>query len=190
MTIRSRTTRAFRRRPFPMAPALLAPLLLALVAPVGAVAGEDSRAPDLGDCQKLQVGPGNKVSSRLFGVGTQNYRWDGSGWVFVAPEAILFADDGDHGAVAIHFGGPTWESDSGSQVVGAVIDHCTPDPDSIPWLLLGAAFTEGPGIFDRVTYIQRLNTQGGKAPSVPGSFVGQIVKVPYTADYIFYRKSL
>ena len=58
-----------------------------------------------------------------------------------------------------------------------------------PWLLLVAVSNQGPGIFDRVSYIQRLNTEGGNAPSVPGDFLGQIVKVPYTADYVFYRKS-
>ena len=105
----------------------------------------------------------------------------------MAPEAVLFADAGDHGVVGIHFGGPTWQSNSGSRVVGAVIDHCTPDPDSIPWLLLGAAPTQGPGIFDGVTFIQRLNTVGGNAPSVPGDFPGQVANVPYTADYVFYR---
>jgi len=26
-----------------------------------------------------------------------------------------------------------------------------------------------------------------KAPSVPGTYVGQVAKMPYTADYFFYR---
>jgi hypothetical protein len=160
---------------------------IALVTPSLVGAGDPGRIPNLGDCEQLQVPQGNKVAARLLGVGTQDYRWDGTRWVFVAPEAVLFADDGDHGAVAIHFGGPTWESVSGSQVVGAVIDHCTPDPDSIPWLKLEAVVTRGPSIFDGVTFIPRLNTVGGIAPSVPGDFPGQEVKVPYTADYVFYR---
>ena len=100
---------------------------------------------------------------------------------------MLFADAGDDGVVGIHFGGPTWQSNSGSKVVGTVIEHCTPDPDAIPWLLLEAESTEGPGIFDRVTYIQRVNTVGGNAPTVPGAFAGQVARVPYTADYFFYR---
>ena len=40
-----------------------------------------------------------------------------------------------------------------------------------------------------MSYIQRLNTKGGKALSVPGDFVDQIVKVPYSAVYDFYRES-
>ena len=84
---------------------------------------------------------GNKVAFQAFGVGVQIYRWNGTSWNFVAPEAVLFAR-GD-GVVATHFAGPTWESNSGSTVVGAVIDSCTPDPDAIPWLLLEAAETDG-----------------------------------------------
>jgi hypothetical protein len=181
-----RATHASRSRLLGVARAPLILVLIALVAPALVGAGDPGRMPDLGDCEQLRVPQGNKVAARLFGVGTQNYRWDGTRWVFVAPEAVLFADAGDHGAVAIHFGGPTWESVSGSRVVGAVIDHCTPDPDSIPWLKLEAASTEGPGIFQRVDYIQRLNTVGSIAPAVPGAFPGQVARVPYSADYFFY----
>jgi hypothetical protein len=176
-----------------VAPAALAPLLLALafVAPAAAAPGNEYRAPDLGDCQILQVPADNKVSFQGFGVGVQIYQWDGANWTFVAPEATLFANAGDDGEVAIHFGGPTWQSNSGSKVVGTVLQHCpAPDPDAIPWLLLASVpeLTEGPGIFANVTYIQRVNTLGGNAPAAPGSFVGEMARVPYTADYFFYRK--
>lgn len=163
-------------------------LVLAFVAPGAARAGDD-RTPDLGECQHLQVEQGNKVAFHAFGAGVQIYRWSGASWVFVAPEAVLYADAGDDGVVGIHFGGPTWQSNSGSRVVGTVIDRCTPDPTAIPWLLLKAASAEGPGIFHDVTFIQRLYTVGGNAPSVPGDFPGQIARVPYTSDYFFYRKA-
>jgi hypothetical protein len=173
-----------------LTPAALAALLaLALVAPAVAAPADGGREPDLGECQQLRVESGNQVAFHAFGVGVQIYRWSGSSWVFVAPEAVLYADAGYDGVVGIHFGGPTWQSNSGSKVVGAVIDHCTPDPTAISWLLLGAASTEGPGIFQDVTFIQRLYTVGGKAPDVPGDFPGQIARVPYTADYFFYRKA-
>jgi hypothetical protein len=162
-------------------------LLPALAAPAAAAPFDDLQRPDLGDCQILQVRPGNRLSLHVFGVGVQIYRWNGTGWTFVAPQAVLFADASEGSVVGIHFGGPTWEGIDGSEVVGAVIQSCTPDPSAIPWLLLGAVSTEGPGVFDRVTFIQRLNTVGGKAPAVPGAFVGQVARVPYTADYFFYR---
>jgi Protein of unknown function (DUF3455) len=167
--------------------AALALLLFALVAPVRADPGDDNRAPDLGDCQNLQVPAGNKVAFRAYAEGVQIYRWNGASWAFVAPEAVLFAGDEDDEVVGIHYAGPTWESASGSKVVGAVLERCTPDPDAIPWLLLRAVSSEGPGIFRRVTFIQRVNTVGGKAPADPGDLPGEEVRVPYTAEYYFYR---
>ena len=38
------------------------------------------------------------------------------------------------------------------------------------------------------TFIQRLNTNGGSAPTTSCT-VGQTQLVPYTADYYFYRKT-
>src|SRR5262249_46853995 len=73
-------------------------------------AGDDNRAPDLGDCQNLQVPAGHKVAFHVYAKGVQIYRWNGTGWSFVAPEAMLFANPGYDGAVGIHYAGPTWES--------------------------------------------------------------------------------
>src|SRR2546430_2180512 len=50
------------------------------------------------------------------------------------------------GIVAIHFAGPTWESNSGSRVVGALPPlSVTVDTNAIPWLRLTALNPEGPG---------------------------------------------
>jgi hypothetical protein len=54
--------------------------------------------------------------------------------------------------------------------------------------LLKEVSSEGPGIFRRVTFIQRVNTVGGNAPSAPGDFTGEVVRVPYTTEYFFYRE--
>jgi len=43
------------------------------------------------------------------------------------------------------------------------------------------------GIFNGVSRIQRINTSGGKAPTTPGAFVGEVARVPYTTEYVFYR---
>jgi hypothetical protein len=167
----------------------VAVVLLALVATAGAEPGNDNRAPELvGDCAKLRVEAGHKVIAHAYAVGVQIYRWNGTSWSFVGPEAVLYhGDDEDGGVLGIHYGGPTWESVSGSKVVAAVVDRCFPDPDAIPWLLLKASSSEGPGIFHGVTFIQRVNTVGGLAPADPGDFVGEVVEVPYAADYYFYR---
>jgi hypothetical protein len=127
-----------------------------------------------------------KVHFHGFAQGFQIYTWDGSSWGVAVPDAVLYDNDGN--VVATHYIGPTWESNSGSKVVGAVIPpRVTVDPDAIPWLLLGAVQAQGPGVFAHTTHIQRVNTVGGKAPLVPGTYVGQVAKMPYTADYFFYR---
>jgi len=146
-------------------------------------AGTDNRAPEVPD--GLAVPAGNKVHFHGFGVGVQIYTWDGTSWGAAVPEAILFHAEG---VVTIHFGGPTWQSNSGSTVVGALPPKAvTVDTNAIPWLRLDAKNPEGPGIFANTTFIQRVNTTGGKAPLADGTFVGQVARVPYTADYFFYR---
>jgi len=145
----------------------------------------DNRAPDVP--ASLQTPEGNKVCFHTYAVGVQIYAWNGSSWVFQAPEAVLFADAGHHGEVAIHYAGPTWESDSGSTVVGAKVAGVTVDPTAIPWLLLRAVSNDGSGVFADVTFIQRVNTSGGLAPASAGTSTGEIARVPYSAEYYFYR---
>ena len=182
------STRSPRFNPRAVTTAGAVALLLALVVTAGAEPGNDNRAPVLtGDCEKLTVEAGHKVVAHAYAVGVQVYRWNGTGWGFMGPEAVLYHGDDDTAELGVHYAGPTWESVSGSKVVAAVVDRAFPDPDAIPWLLLKATSSEGPGIFDRVTFIQRLNTTGGNAPGEPGAFVGEVVEVPYPADYYFYR---
>lgn len=162
-------------------------LALLLGGSLTVLAGNDNRAPEVP--QEIVVPAGNKVHFHGLGVGVQIYTWNGSSWGAAVPEATLFNGEA---VVAIHFAGPTWESNSGSKVVGSLMPppaHVIVDPDAIPWLRLTALTAEGPGIFANTTYIQRVNTTGGKAPSTDGAFVGQVARVPYTADYFFYRKA-
>ena len=152
-------------------------------------AADNNHEPDLPSplCDRLQVPPGNKVAFHVYALGVQIYRWNGTTWVFVAPLAMLFADANYSGKVGIHYAGPTWESNSGSKVVATRLEPCSPEPTAIPWLKLQTVSTEGPGIFSSVTYIQRVNTTGGLAPTAPGSSIDAVVEVPYTAEYYFYR---
>jgi len=163
--------------------------VLAIALFAGAVFGQGKSgdAPDLGDCDHLRVPAGNRLFFRVYAEGVQIYRWSGTSWVFVAPEAVLSANPGGTGVVGIHYAGPTWESVSGSKVIGAVEERCTPNPNDIPWLRLRAVATEGPGVFQDVTFILRLYTSGGIAPSTPGTTPGEIARVPYTTEYYFYR---
>ena len=161
-----------------------AAVLLCAAGALTAQAGEDNRAPEVPS--QIAVEPGNKVHFHALGIGVQIYTWNGSNWGSAVPDATLFHGEG---VVAIHFAGPSWQSNSGSKVVGALppVGHVTVDPTAIQWLLLKAASAEGPGIFADTTFIQRVNTVGGLAPSTDGTFIGQVARVPYSADYFFYR---
>ena len=155
---------------------------------VAGAQGTDNRAPSVP--ASIAVPEGNKVQFHAYAVGVQIYTYNGTtgSWGSSVPEAVL--SDADGNIVGVHFAGPTWESNSGSQVVGVKLAASTAnppvDPNAIPWLLLQAKSSEGPGIFANITYVQRVNTAGGKAPSTAGT-PGQVVRVPYTAEYYFYR---
>jgi len=140
-------------------------------------------------CVSLQIDEGNQLAFHVYARGVQIYRWNGDTWDFVAPVASLFAEQNYFGEVGNHYIGPTWESKSGSKVVGKRVlgTGCTPDPSAIAWLKLEKVTTSGSGIFSSVTYIQRVNTTGGLAPAAAGSTVGEVQEVPYTAEYYFYR---
>ena len=138
-------------------------------------------------CGKIAVPAGNRLAYHVYATGVQVYSWNGSSWGFVGPIATLYADPGFNGRVGTHYGGPTWKSNSGGLVIGKKKDECSPDPNSIAWLLLYADETDGVGMFSDVTFIQRVNTSGGKAPSYAGSFDGEEARVPYTTEYYFYR---
>ena len=154
-----------------------------------ATAGTDTDLPavDLGDCDYLHPPAGSTLVFHAYAKGLQVYRWDATGWTLVGPSAQLFADATGKALVGTHYTGPTWQSTSGSTVVGAVTDRCTPDANAVPWLLLSAVSSKGPGVFQGVTHIQRVHTVGGKAPAEAGTFVGQVRGIPYTAEYFFYQ---
>ena len=162
--------------------------LLALT--VGARA---DRTPDVP--ANIAVPDGNKVEFHAYAIGVQIYVCTQSAkdptqfsWVFKAPEAVLYDADGN--VVAIHYAGPTWETQSGSKVVGQRLAGATVDPTAIPWLLLVARTAEGPGVLARSTYVQRVNTAGGLAPATGAdvAHAGQEVRIAYTAEYFFYRE--
>jgi hypothetical protein len=90
----TRTTHACRLPPPDVTLVALTLLLLACVAPAGADSGNDNEAPDLGDCQYLQVPAGSEATFHVYAEGVQIYRWNGTSWIFLAPEAVLFANAG------------------------------------------------------------------------------------------------
>ena len=166
--------------------ALVVMLIVAGVAPA-ARANINYTAQDLPTptCDNIKVPAGNKAAFRVFAVGVQRYRWNGSGWDFVEPVATLYADSKHNVKVGSHYAGPTWDSILGGKVAATRLQSCSPDPTAIPWLLLQA--TSADGVLSPVTYIQRVNTKGGLTPTAAGATIGALADVPYTADYYFYR---
>ena len=139
------------------------------------------------ECSQIQIPEGNSLAYRVYALGVQNYTWTGTSWVLTGPIANLYSDPNYQGKVGIHHGGPTWISNSGGLVIGKREFDCAPDPNSIAWLRLRADEVDGVGMFSDTTFIQRVNTSGGKAPANPGEYDGQPISVPYTAEYLFYR---
>jgi Protein of unknown function (DUF3455) len=111
-------------------------------------------------------------------------------WTLKAPLADLFNTSGR--PMGTHYAGPTWEADDKSKIVASVKARANaPDSNAIPWLLLEVKSHAGQGMFSNVNWIQRVNTVGGKAPTQPcdASQQNQEVRVPYSADYYFYRST-
>jgi hypothetical protein len=138
-------------------------------------------------CDSLNVPAGNRVIAHLYALGVQIYRWNGTAWAFVGPDATLYADQGFNGQVGTHYVGPTWEAEDGSKVVAAKFSDCLPNRGAIPWLRLDVTSSSPQGRFAGITHVQRVNTIGGTAPATAGTFVGDEARVPYTAEYYFYR---
>jgi hypothetical protein len=132
----------------------------------------------------LQPPAGLKILGQfVVGSGTQTYTCSGGTFAGASvPEAQLF--DGANRKVH-HFAGPTWQSESDGSLVTATPVANQPVPGSIPQLLLEVKTHSGNGFLSSVTYIQRMNTFGGAAPT--GSCTdGQKASVPYNANYIFW----
>ena len=166
--------------------ALLSVVLLASPALLSARAADNG--PELPPmCGVIAAPADSKLLFHTYALGVQIYRWNGVRWNFVGPEARLYADANYRGLVGTHYAGPTWESNSGSTVVASRVEGCTPDAAAIQWLLLSSVSNGGSGIFDKADHIQRVNTAGGLEPAAPGSSLGDEKRVPYTAEYYFYR---
>jgi hypothetical protein len=157
------------------------------------------------------VPAGNEAFLEGHAIGTQNYiclpSEAGVAWTPVGPQATLF-NRWDWQLIT-HFLSPnpdesdtpraTWQHSRDTSTVWAVAIASSSDPNFvasgvIPWLLLQVVGAQpGPTGGDRLTettFIQRVHTSGGVAPStgcVEVTDVGQRAFVPYTADYFFYE---
>ena len=164
-----------------------------ILMPVAALA--QPAVPDVP--KEIAVPPGHKLLFKVEAKGVQIYKaTEGKSgtpeWVLDAPLADLFEDKG--GKAGHHYGNPpSWEAADGSKVAksGEAKSAPAPNPDAdIPWLLVKVKAEEGKaGTFSPAIYIQRLHTEGGKAPTELPKRVGTKVGVAYKAVYYFYGKT-
>lgn len=143
---------------------------------------------------ELAVPEGRHLAFALTGRGVQIYQCRASGgdgafaWTFVAPRADLL--DGRGHRAGTHYAGPTWEAADGSKLVAKKRAEATVGADSVPWLLLQAASHEGDGRMSAISDIQRVMTEGGRAPigGCSASTDGEQREVTYSALYNFYSQ--
>jgi hypothetical protein len=135
--------------------------------------------------------PGTTTVLSLHAEGAQVYECkagsDGKlAWAFREPIATLLSDGK---TVGRHYAGPNWEYTDGSAVVGKAVGNAPgATPNDIAWLKLDVAAHRGSGVLSDVTTVQRINTSGGKLEGACDK-VGTFKSAPYSADYVFLRKS-
>jgi len=139
-------------------------------------------------------------------------------FVLFTPEATLLSDDGKQ--ITTHFSSPNPSEDNANPAVSATgairvtwqhsrdtstvwgqvkpgdssSDSAFVAPNAIAWLRVTVVGSEngptGGDALTHTTFIQRLNTSGGLAPSTgcrSPADLGNLAFVPYTADYFFYK---
>jgi hypothetical protein len=159
----------------------------------------------------LEVDPPNQAFLVGHATGTQNYECQPVSplgrvdWVLFTPQATLFDDQA--GQLITHFFSPnpdeplrvvraTWQDSRDTSAVWARgVASATVNPNAITWVKLEVVGKEdgptGGAALSGTTFIQRVNTDGGLAPTTGCevlSDVGKRAFMPYTADYFFYRQ--
>lgn len=164
---------------------VLAPLLAAALPAAAAI------SPPSGLGRGMAAPPNVEPAFALSASGVQIYQCsnlgDGWGWTYVAPDVTLY--EGTR-SIGEHKRPDLWESTSDRSSVTAVPRvNQGAGAGNLPWQLMRAAPLNPTGMFANVTYVQRVNTQGG-LPSPTGcgpGLEGTENRVPFRADYYFYK---
>jgi hypothetical protein len=145
------------------------------------------------NADQTEVAPpqGSTLLLEVVADGVQIYTCEAKGslfqWAFKAPEANLFDKQGRQ--IGTHFAGPTWKMTDGSEIVGEVLAKAdAPQRDAIQWLLLRAKSHQGQGVLDEATFIRRIDTKGGAAPTAgcDASHLSEQARMRYSAIYQFF----
>jgi Protein of unknown function (DUF3455) len=161
---------------------------LALLLLSGALAGASASETPL---PEAIAAPGTTTVLTLHAEGAQVYECkagsDGKlAWSFREPIATLSLDGK---TVGRHYAGPNWEYSDGSAVTGKAAGSAPgATPNDIAWLKLDVAAHRGSGALTDITTVQRIHTEGGNLKGACET-VGTFKSMPYSADYVFLRKS-
>lgn len=135
--------------------------------------------------------PGESVVLSVHAEGAQVYECkagtDGKlAWAFREPIATLLSEGK---TVGRHYAGPNWEHTDGSAVAAKAAGNAPgATAADIPWLKLEVTANRGNGVLTPVTTVQRINTHGGKLDGACDK-AGEFRSVPYSAEYVFLKKS-
>jgi len=167
------------------------PAIITAPGPVPATPTLEAPArPALGLFSQIKAPTEVEPVLELGATGVQIFRCEaqkeGFRWVFRLPEAELRDLRGQ--VVAHHGANYSFEHVDGSRLIGTIVGYdAAPGGDSILWLLLRTQ-SYGQGEFEKVTYVQRVDTSGGTPPGqCAADQVSQILRVPFSAKFIFYR---
>jgi hypothetical protein len=146
--------------------------------------------PSLGFFSRIKVPEGHEPVLQLSARGVQIFRCERVGssfeWRFRQPEAELL--DGHGRPAGRHGANFSFEHRDGSRLLGTVVAHDqAASADTLPWLLLSTK-SFGKGDFAGISYVQRVNTRGGMPPAnCSASQSSQLLRVDFSADFVFYR---
>jgi Protein of unknown function (DUF3455) len=134
---------------------------------------------------------GNKLTAVFKAGGVQIYGCTNGAWTLIEPAASLTGITTVapvQRVTALHFRGPSWESDQDGSLVEGTTPVSAPSdtPNSIPQLLVTAKTSARPGVFGGVTFVQRLATVGGVAPAGTCA-AGATTASAYRAVYRFFK---
>jgi hypothetical protein len=139
----------------------------------------------------LRPPAGNDLHAVLKARGVQIYECRRGTWQPLEPAASLTGVTMSpvRKVTAVHFRGPAWVSDQDGSMVQGTDPVTAPATDAanVPQVLYKATANRGGGLFGGVTYIQRIDTQGGAAPS-PSCGGNDPVAIPFHAVFRFFTK--
>jgi len=154
------------------------------------VANYPPARPSLGMFSHIKAPADLDPAFELSASGVQIFRCepdkDGYRWAFRLPEAELRDSRGQ--IVGRHGAEYSFENLDGSRLLGSIVGYDSASSDgAVPWLLLQTR-SYGQGDFERITYVQRVDTQGGMPPKQCGAEQSnQVLRVPFSAKFVFYR---